>query len=132
MQNESKGKGKLVPMHSTKVHREVDESAPRVLNLSVDEDKWSASRSGRFTPIRRALGTFTIENFVGLGACLDTMKERNICLTAIEFRFADDRIKYKNCGIRLAECIEFLSALFHLRACGTESERSSQVKMRSV
>jgi hypothetical protein len=51
--------------------------APRILDLALDGDKWSASRPGRFTPMERAPGTHWIGGWVGPRAFLDAVVKKN-------------------------------------------------------
>jgi len=83
-------------MHSPKAYRKMDVQAPRVLNISLDAFEWSASRPYRSTPIQCAVGTLYSRK-LGRPRSLSGHheEEKYFCLTVIEFRFADDRMKYK-------------------------------------
>jgi hypothetical protein len=52
--------------------------APRIIELGTEGGKWSASRSGRFTPRERDHGTHWIGSWVGPRAALDTVVKRKI------------------------------------------------------
>jgi len=57
---------------------ETGDIASRILELALDEGKWSASRPGRFAPRERAHGTRWIGGWVGPRSGLDTVVKRKI------------------------------------------------------
>jgi hypothetical protein len=62
-------------------HEDVYESegiARPFLISALDEGEWSASRSGRFTPGERSLGTHWIGGLVGNRVGMDTVENRKI------------------------------------------------------
>jgi hypothetical protein len=57
------------------------------LMSALDGGEWSASRPGRFTPRERAAGTHSLWGWVGSGAGLDAVEQRqNLPLPVIEPR----------------------------------------------
>jgi hypothetical protein len=53
-------------------------SSAHSLTPALDGDEWSASRPGRFTPRKRAIGTHWIGGWVGPRAVLDAVVKRKI------------------------------------------------------
>jgi hypothetical protein len=51
-------------------------SSTHSLTSALDEDEWSASRPGRFTPRERAPGTYWLGGWVGPRAGLDAVKRK--------------------------------------------------------
>jgi hypothetical protein len=82
-----------------KTYGGVDVSIHIFLTSALAGGEWSASRTGRFTPVEGALGTHWIEGCVDRRAGLDDLEKRKFLnLPGLELRlFIRSQVLYRLC-----------------------------------
>jgi hypothetical protein len=86
------------------------------LTSALDEDEWSASRSGSFNPIERVPGTKFIGGWVGSTAGVDTVVMRSYLMVIIS------PLKYF-CSLHKTGCVDqtINNSFYMLRVVGFET-----------